>query len=55
MNKRIRKKQERRQLTGIIRELAAIAGERERRQAAAVKRIVDAYGAYYEQKQAQGY
>lgn len=53
MNKRIRKKKDKQQLAWAIRGLVAIAEEREQRKQAAIKRIVDAYGAYYEQKRAQ--
>lgn len=53
MNKRIRKKKDKQQLAWTIRELVAIAEEREQKKQAAIKRIVDAYGAYYEQQRAQ--
>ena len=53
MNKRIRKKKDKQQLAWAIRGLVAIAEEREQRKQTAIKRIVDAYGAYYEQKRAQ--
>lgn len=53
MNKRIRKKKDKQQLAWTIRELVAIAEEREQKKQAAIKRIVDAYGVYYEQQRAQ--
>lgn len=53
MNKRIKKKKEQRELARTIRGLAAIAEEREQKKQAAIKRIVDAYGKYYEQQRAQ--
>ena len=52
MNKRIRKKKDKQQLAWAIRGLAVIAEEREQRKQAAIKRIVDTYGVYYEKKQA---